>query len=44
MTFVFEKITHACSTGEHELGYILNDLRLDLRRHRRKPFRKTDLA
>lgn len=44
MTFIFKKIAHACSTGKHELSYILDDLRLGLGCHRRKPFRKTDLA
>ena len=43
-TLVFNEIAHARATSEDELGDILDDLGLLLRRHRHEPFRKTHFA
>ena len=43
-TLVFEEVAHACAAGKHELGDVLDDLGLLLRRHRHEPFRKAHFA
>ena len=38
-TLVLKEVAHPRSPGEHELRHVLDDLGLDLRRHRGEPFR-----